>query len=177
MKTGAISSHYMRWPSQGRLLQFALNPSDGEQDTFCWRPAESLVMTQSVVNLPSLGFPSSLSPGSGSCTSFLPGTKSGPTTASQPHLSQRKGVHCVCSPISPCSHPGKDRAARLWPLTLVLLLLGRACPGASQSTAWPGYSIALSKRKDENPLSKALQSSVDLEVLKTKFINNISLVA
>lgn len=168
MKTGAISSHYTRWPSQGHLLQFALKPTDGEQDTCCQRPAENLVMTQSVVNLPSLGFPSSLSPGSGSCTSFLPGTKSGPTAASQPHLSQRKGVHCVHSPISSCSQPAKGRAAQLWPLTLMLLLLEELVQG---------LSIALSKGEDENPLSKALQSSVDLQVLKTKFNNIISLMA
>lgn len=89
-------------PVRGICCSFALNPTDGEQDTCRRRHAENQVVTQSVVNLPSLGFPSSLSPGSGSYTSFLPGTKGGPTAASWAHLLQRKGVHCARSPISSC---------------------------------------------------------------------------
>lgn len=80
-------------------------------------------MTQSVVTLPSLGFPSSLPPGSGSCTSFLPGTKGGPTTASQANLLQRKGVHCTHSPVSSCWQ-GRDRAALLLALMLLMVASG-----------------------------------------------------
>lgn len=72
------------------------------------------------------------------------------------------------SPISSCSQPGKGRAAQLWPLALMLLLLEELVQG---------LTIALSNGEDENLLSKALQSSVDLQVLKTKFINSISLMA
>lgn len=87
------------------------------------RQAETQVMTQSVLNLPSLGFPSSLPPGRGSYTRFLPGTKGGPTAASQAKLLQRKGVPAQTAPSVPADIQGRDRAALLRPLTLMLLLV------------------------------------------------------
>lgn len=107
------------------------------------RQAETQVMTQSADNLPSLGFPSFLCPGSGSYTSCLPGTKRGPMAASWANVWQRKGVHCTHSPISSCDIQGRDRAALLRLLTLVLLLA--VVSGASR--AWSLSRDVLSKSR------------------------------
>lgn len=88
--------------SGASVVTFPETPLAMSRTHVAQRQAEAQVITQSVVNLPSLGFPSSLPPGRGSYTGFLPGTKGGPTAASQAKLLQRKGVPCTDSPVSSC---------------------------------------------------------------------------
>lgn len=136
---------------------FALNPIHGEHDTCCPEAGRLRAWLRVLfIFLPQDFLPPCVQE-VGPTPTFCLEQSVAPQRA---NLWQRKGVHCTHSPISSCDIQGRDRAALLRLLTLVLPLV--LVSGASR--AWSLSRDVLSKSRPGQVWAPCANSFISLSI-------------